>query len=73
MWAMKYGYDYIVVNFGGYHYAKTLVEALGILAEWRKRDPHTQVYSNGFFSENLKKHVGKGQWFPVRDAKGEYV
>ncbi len=69
MWAMKEGYDYIIVNFGGWHYAKTWDEAKAILADWRvNRDPDTQCYSRGFYSENLKRRVGLDRWFNVEKA-----
>lgn len=63
MWDFKEGYDYIVVNFGGWHYAKTAIEAAALLIEWRKKDLDTQCYTNGFFSDKLGKWIGKGKWF----------
>jgi hypothetical protein len=66
MWAFKDGYPFIVVNFCEYHYAKTMAEGKAILAKFRERDPDSQLYSDGFFSERLQKHVGKGQWFPAK-------
>lgn len=63
MWPMKDGYDYIAVNFGGYHLCKTLDEARQVASNMK---PDTgMVYSNGFYSENLQRHVGKGKWFPI--------
>lgn len=65
MWPMKDGYLYIIVNFGGYHYGINDVHARELLFEWRKKDPDTQCYSNGFFSEKLGKWIGTGKWFPT--------
>jgi len=52
-----------VTHFGGYHLCKTLDEARQVASNMK---PDTgMVYSNGFYSENLQRHVGKGKWFPI--------
>ncbi len=61
MWAFKEGYDYIVVNFGFYHYCKTPAEALAAAQAMKGDKP--SVYTNGFHSEKLGKWIGRGTWF----------
>jgi hypothetical protein len=71
MWPTKEGYNFISVNFGGYQLCKTLDEAKTV-ASSMKPDAGT-VYTNGFFSERLQQHVGKGQWFPLKEEEPDEI
>lgn len=63
MWAMKDGYDFIVVNFGFWEYCKSHAEAKEAAAKMKGDKP--TIYQRGFFSANLNKHVGLDKWFPL--------
>lgn len=62
MWPMKDGYNFIAVNFGGYHLCKTLEEAIAV-ADDMKPDAGN-VYTNGFYSDKFNRVIGQGKWFP---------
>ncbi len=67
MWPMKDGYNFIVVNFGGYQYCRTLSEAI-IVADKMQPDKGS-IYSRGFYSEKVGRIIGQDKWFFYDEEK----